>query len=146
MPNGQFWAYILHTSCIDWLISNDAFFRAKIINLLLFSQWLKLASAYIELVRETRPHSDELLQLIQSKIVDDRQRAWKYLKMIIISLFSVSFNKRSVIKTIIYLQIFNYPKLLCNLKTNFSLSSFKSSMQRCTKDAENVLNISQRSI
>lgn len=36
--------------------------------------------------------------------------------------FSGNFNKRSVIKTIIYLQIFNYLRLLCNLKSNFSLS------------------------
>lgn len=52
-------------------------------------------------------------------------------------------HKRSAIKTIIYLQIFNYTRLLCNLKNHFSPSTIErrraSSMQ--TRDARTSLLI-----
>ena len=63
----------------------------------------------------------------------------KILLMIDSMLESLFFRlQRSVIKTIIYLQIFNYSRLLRSLKNNISLSHFKV---QCKSDAQEARTV-----
>lgn len=117
----------MHTSCIDWLISNDVTFSGgghdnKSSWNARLTQWLKLASTYAEHGTRDKTaqrwiitaHSKEAAR--EKNIVDDRQRARKYLK----SLFSATMkcDKNHYLST-------NF-QLLRNLKNHFSLSWFVS--------------------